>query len=194
MKATQVLILLAVLAAVYATDNEHPKYELLKQQNGYEIRAYAVDQAQVWSEASVESGYLMIAQNKCFRKLFDYIQGNNAASQSIAMTSPVSLSISEDGTTYTERFFVPAAIGQNAPTPSDPEVKLVTLTKHVVASIEFGGWATWSTWQYYQEQLIEQLHADGITLDDSMPIRLCQYNPPFEVFNRKNEIWVPIKY
>lgn len=113
MKATQVLVILAVMAAVYAGDNEHPKYQLLKQQNGYEIRAYAVDQVQVWSEATAQSDFLMVAQNSCFRKLFDYIQGNNAASQSIAMTSPVSLSISEDGTTYTERFFVPSAIGVN---------------------------------------------------------------------------------
>lgn len=101
------------MGAVYAADNEHPKYQLLNEQNGYQIRAYAVDQDQVWSESSVESGYFMVAQNKCFGKLFDYIQGNNAASQKIAMTSPVSISVNEEGTVYTERFFVPAAIGKN---------------------------------------------------------------------------------
>ncbi|MDP2324141.1 MAG: heme-binding protein, partial [Gammaproteobacteria bacterium] len=70
-----------------------PPYDVLSEQNGYEIRQYA---PQLVAEVEV-TGNFTEATNRGFRALADYIFGNNTASggdapdasESIAMTAPV---------------------------------------------------------------------------------------------------------
>ena len=64
---------------------ETPKYEVLSTHKGYEIRQY---QSHIVAEVKVTGTYKE-SVNQGFRKIADYIFGNNTASGSIAMTAPV---------------------------------------------------------------------------------------------------------
>ena len=60
--------------------NEEAKYDVIKSTTSYEIRKYS-DRLAV--EVISENG------NSGFRKLFNYISGNNEKKQEIKMTTPV---------------------------------------------------------------------------------------------------------
>ena len=60
--------------------NEEAKYDVIKSSKSYEIRKYS-DRLAV--EVISENG------NSGFRKLFNYISGNNEKKQEIKMTTPV---------------------------------------------------------------------------------------------------------
>ena len=64
---------------------ETPKYAVLSANKEYEIRQYP---GHIVAEVQVTGTYKG-AVNKGFRKIADYIFGNNTASGSIAMTAPV---------------------------------------------------------------------------------------------------------
>jgi hypothetical protein len=59
-----------------------------------------------------------------------------------------------------------------------------------VAAITFGGWANDEKIKMYKDKLNAALKAKGITHTNKF--YLLGYNPPFEVFNRKNEIIVEL--
>jgi len=71
---------------------EEPKYKVLNQDAGFELRQYAaLIVAETWVDGDMDA-----ASNKGFRVIADYIFGNNKAPQStqsskIAMTAPVTL-------------------------------------------------------------------------------------------------------
>ena len=64
---------------------EEPRYQLLEQDERFELRRYA---PRIVAEVEV-SGEFEEAGNTAFRPLADYIFGNNIAEQKIAMTAPV---------------------------------------------------------------------------------------------------------
>ena len=75
---------LLVLKLAFAI--EKAKYTVLEKEDGFEIRKY---DPQIVAETFVE-GDLENAGNQGFRRLFDYISGENTKKQSISMTAPVS--------------------------------------------------------------------------------------------------------
>lgn len=59
-----------------------------------------------------------------------------------------------------------------------------------VAAISFGGWASDSQIEKYKKKLCEALTKQGIQHNNKF--MFLSYNPPFEVFGRKNEIIVEL--
>ena len=88
MKAIKIIGALLVLLStsfVSAGDEEQPEYKLLKKEGQFEIReydSYIVAQT-VYFESKGET------QGDAFRRLFNFISGNNVAQSEIEMTSPV---------------------------------------------------------------------------------------------------------
>lgn len=177
---------------------EEPKFTLVAQFQDYEIRKYG-DRLAV--EAQQNGG-----ENAAFRKLFRYISGDNQVqgkiamtapvtqstpqSEKVAMTAPVTQSIS-DGVTVM-RFFLPQSYNlETAPQPTDPSLRLVTVSGGYYAVRIYSGRSTDANFAKNAKQLLEVLSANGIKPTGD-PIK-ATFNGPFTpFFLRRNEVMVPI--
>ena len=75
---------ICLFAYSHVMANEEAKYDIVKSNNTYEIRKYS-DRLAI--QVASTSG------NNGFRKLFNYISGNNEKNQKIEMTVPVTVTI-----------------------------------------------------------------------------------------------------
>lgn len=74
-----------LLLAGNAMAVEEAKYNVLREEDGFELREYA---SHILAETTVE-GEFEDAGNEAFGRLFKYISGNNKQQHKVAMTSPV---------------------------------------------------------------------------------------------------------
>lgn len=205
-----VMLLFGVWTAVgYAgtEDIETPKHTVVREGAGYEIREYApYIRAEVTLEgASRETLYAG------FRKVADYIFGNNSPNAKIAMTAPVLQERSdapakiamtapvlqepagEAGGRHTVSFVMPSEYTMDSlPRPNNPEVVLREVPAHRVAAVSFAGYATEGVAEKKTAALLAALARDGIKT--AGPPQTAQYNPPWTPpYMRKNEILVPVE-
>ncbi|KAE8678352.1 Sec14p-like phosphatidylinositol transfer family protein isoform 1 [Hibiscus syriacus] len=134
-------------------------------------------------------------------RLFQFIQGANLNFSRVAMTSPVVTSLIPGAgplhsSTYVIRFYLPAKFQDNPPTPL-PELNLrpYTWDPHYVAVRKFSGFATDDTVVKEAENLGTSLSlspwANSTTTTD-YTFSIAQYDPPFHLFSRLNEVWVDV--
>jgi hypothetical protein len=150
-----------------------------------EIRDY---QARLFTNVPLSNkGYKQNA-SKGFSKLGGYIFGANQRNQKIAMTSPVSMSLGEDASM---QFMVPAAISEDElPKPNQADITFKQEPQKSMAVITFSGWASDATIKEHKDALIAVLKANGI--QHSNQFYCFGYNPPYDLFFRKNEIAVEL--
>ena len=92
----------------------------------------------------------------------------------------------------TMMFMVPKKFNKETlPQPNQSQIKFKEEPAKTVAAITFGGWANDETIAKYKEQLKAALNAEGIAYTNKF--YFLGYNPPFEAFNRKNEIIVELE-
>jgi hypothetical protein len=92
----------------------------------------------------------------------------------------------------TMMFMVPKKFKKETlPQPDQSQIKFREEPAKTVAAISFGGWANDEKIEKYKQQLISALEAEGITYTNRF--YFLGYNPPFELFNRKNEIIVELE-
>lgn len=183
-----------------------PPYTVVSTHDGYEIREYS---PRLIAEVTVSGDY-EDALNRGFRRLADYIFGNNTvgtgageASASIAMTAPVLESASiamtapvlESGTEGQARrvaFVMPAEYTLDTlPKPRNPEVRIVELPTQRYAAHAFSGWVDGDRAQAEKARLVDRLTKDQRAM--AGPPELAQYDPPWTPpFMRRNEILVPL--
>jgi len=137
--------------------------------------------------------------NTGFNLLFAYIRGQNSASNTISMTSPVITSqkiamtapVVSDAKSMS--FVMPP--GKNPddiPEPQDSRVQISTLPGREVAVIRFSGYARPDEVAAAEEKLQEGLRQAGIESIGG-PF-LMRYNPPWTPgFLRRNEVGVEIR-
>jgi DNA gyrase inhibitor GyrI len=176
---------------------EMPGYEVVEEQNGYEIRRYEpMIVAQVYIEG--EYGESM---NRGFGKLAGYIFDKNRAEEpsrpevksgKIPMTSPVFTE--ETGSGHNIAFVMPGDYSmETLPKPEDPDVKLREVPSGYFAVLRFGGYATDAKVHTKTHQLKEHIEHDGLETKDS-PM-LAQYNPPWTPpYMRRNEILIEVAW
>ena len=117
-----------------------------------------------------------------------YIFGGNENNKSIAMTSPVAMSL---GDSMTMMFMVPAEYSlETLPKPNESRINFQQVPAKTVAAISFGGWSNDEKIENYKTQLIAALDAEGVSYSDRF--YFLGYNAPFEVFNRRNEVIVEL--
>jgi len=76
-----------------ASDLEEPEYEVLREHDGFEVRRYSNSiQARLLTPGNGWSG-----SSGGFRRIAGYIFGGNQSNQRIAMTAPVQMWDSEEG-------------------------------------------------------------------------------------------------
>lgn len=179
---------------------EKPSYEVLESDGDMELRHY---EPYIVAETFVEAGFER-AGNEGFRRLADYIFGNNRSRQKLQMTAPVSQSTSEkiamtapvsmhrEGELYRITFMMPSKHTlETLPEPINPDVRLREVPAALVAAIRYSG--TWSEQRYeaHRTELESWIDSRGWTTTGE-PI-FARYDPPFKPwFMRRNEILIPL--
>jgi hypothetical protein len=181
---------------------EKAKYEVVDRQGKFEIRQY---RPQIVAETVVESDF-DDAANVAFRRLFDYISGENRKKESIAMTAPVSqkggsqkiamtapVNQQRSEGNYSVTFLMPSKYTmETLPEPLDPAVKLREIAARKIAAIRYSG--SWSRKRYEANKaLLEEFIAmKGLRITGQDIF--ARYDPPFQLwFLRRNEVLIPVE-
>jgi len=155
---------------------EEANYELVKENKEYEIRKYS-DRLVIETNSTEGNG---------FRKLFNYISGNNEKNQEIKMTVPVTQEVKNGNMTM--QFYLPLKFNKdNAPKPSNSDIKILTTEGGYYAVIKYSGRSSDKNFLKNKDMLEKQLKKDNITIL-SPPIR-ASYNSPFTLpMFKRNEV------
>ena len=155
---------------------EETNYEVVKENKIYEIREYP-------NRLVIETNSV---QGNGFRKLFNYISGNNKENEEIEMTVPVTQEIKNENMTM--QFYLPSKFNKdNAPKPVDSEVKILTIEGGYYAVIEYSGRSSDKNFLNNKDILEKALKQDNL-LVLSPPIR-ASYNSPFTLpILKRNEV------
>jgi hypothetical protein len=187
---------------------EEPEFEVIETIGDIEIRQYKsfiVAETVISSDKS-RSG----ASNEGFRRLFNYISGNNTAREKIEMTAPVLQSGSEKNKgekiemtapvqqTSTEEGWVVAFVlpldytMETAPVPGDERISLREIPGRTMAVKRFSGRWNDRTIYKHQKLLMEEVNEHDIEVEGD--IEFAAYNAPFTLpFMRRNEVMIPLK-
>ena len=105
------------------------------------------------------------------------------------MTSPVHMDIGDKQSTMA--FVLPSAYNQsNLPKPNDPGISIITSEPEYVAVIRFAGFANTESINKNRSMLETALKNKGLTYYGNF--RFLGYNPPFQLFGRRNEVIVAV--
>ncbi|CAH2253183.1 Hypothetical predicted protein [Pelobates cultripes] len=195
-----VLSLLCVWGAVRAEDtsdgykapefcrkSECPKYQLVKKYDTFELRAY---EATKWITTPLEVDVFGIGIYKSFRRLSDYINGENSEGLTIKMTVPVRIYIpfiTPPAKNATMSLFVPSAL-ENPPLPKSTDVHLESFPPISVYVKSFGGYAMNSDYEKKAKILSKELTDLALQFDNTFGTAAA-YNDPLTFFKRHNEVW-----
>lgn len=209
MKASGYLFIggLFILPGV-AMATEEPKYTILNQAEDFELRRY---DPQIVAETYV-AGNQKQASNKGFKKLADYIFGNNTApsgesskismtapvkmqppsasqSQKIAMTAPVIIKKQQQNEDkWRVRFVMPSQYTmQTLPMPNNSEVKISEIPAQTYGAIKFSGLTGADKVASKTAALKAWMQSQNLKLVGEP--ELARYDPPWTLpFMRRNEV------
>ena len=183
-----------------------PDYSVLQSDELFEVREY---ETLVVAETLVDASF-DDAGGIAFRRLFGYISGDNEAATEIAMTAPVmardennsdgeKISMTapvtgqETALGWRFAFVLPSSYTlENAPMPTNPEVKLKQVPTRKVAVVRYSG--SWNKAGYEENlKLLQQWMLQSQLKADSLP-RVAGYDPPWTLpFLRRNEVMIDVK-
>ena len=176
MKRILVILISILTLSSQTMAYEEANYEVVKENKEYEIRKYS-DRLVIETNSMEGNG---------FRKLFNYISGNNEESQEIKMTVPVTQEIKNGSMTM--QFYLPLKFNKdNAPKPSNSDIKILTIESGYYAVIKYSGRSSDKNFSKNKDIFEKQLKQDNITII-SPPIR-ASYNSPFTLpMLKRNEV------
>ncbi|MFT6137786.1 MAG: hypothetical protein ACJARP_002605 [Vicingaceae bacterium] len=167
-------------------DIETYPYLVSKKYDVFEIRDY---EASLFTSVKLSDNKYKDASGKGFSILAGYIFGGNKTNEKIAMTSPVSMSLEDS---MTMMFMVPKKFKKETlPEPNQSRIKFREEPAKTIAAITFGGWANDEKIEHYKQKLKLALDAENIPYTNRF--YFLGYNPPYEIFNRKNEVIVELE-
>ncbi|MDX2416823.1 MAG: heme-binding protein [Xanthomonadales bacterium] len=197
---TLITVLLALMAG-NTMAAEEAEYSVTVQNDKLEIREYAPS---IVAEVVVSDTF-EDASGAAFRKLFNYISGDNTGRSKIAMTSPVTQKQEPEKIAMTSpvgqhksdqgwavSFMMPAFYTMDTiPIPDDPSVVLRQIPAYRAAAIRYSG--RWSEKAYKKQLLLLQEWIEEEELEITGDPLWARYNAPFTPwFMRRNEILIPI--
>ena len=197
-----VLVTLIPLIANEAQAIEKAKYEVIESDENFELRQYA---PRIVAETFVAGEFKEVG-NVGFRRLYDYINGNNISNQKIVMTAPVSQEDQSEKIAMTApvtqeqlqdqwriTFLMPAEYTmETLPKPLDPLVQLSKEPGRLMAAIRYSG--TWSQKRFEQNKQLLQAAIKKRGLKPVGQPVWARYDPPFMPwFLRRNEVLIRIQ-
>ena len=180
---------------------EEVPYTVIEQNGSFELRQYS---PHIVAETMVEGAFDQVG-NEGFRRLADYINGENRSRQSIAMTAPVRqeakpekiamtapVGQEKSGDRWRITFVMPSKYTLDTlPEPIDSRVTIEQEPGRRVAAVRYSG--TWSRKSYEENRarLLAWIEERGFK-QTAEPV-WARYNPPFMPwFLRRNEILIPV--
>lgn len=191
---------MAIVAGVAAFPAiESPQYTVVHTESDFEIRLY---RAASWITTPVEDISFTKATQIGFHKLFQYIQGSNINNSRVDMTTPVLTGIVPSAgpfctSAFAVRFYVPSEFKDNPPLPLlDSDLTVETWDEKCVAVRAFKGFA--KDTNVAQEASLLELslqktpwaNVTDETKEGEDAYTIAQYNSPFQILSRVNEVWV----
>jgi len=191
------LIILAILSVLFIASQvlikrltnktEEHEFTVLNDYGSFQIRKY---KAATFSYTVMKAQDYKTVSGTGFRRLAGYIFGRNEENQKIAMTSPVSMTMSDS---VIMKFKIPEGLDlENLPKPLDPNVRFQTEQEKIVAAIRFGGHASDRKIEKHTNELKSLLSQKGIS--HTGEFSFLGYNPPYDLINRRNEIIVEVRF
>ena len=182
---------------------EEAGYSIIEKEKGFELRQY---ESHIVAETVLEGGLDEVG-NEGFRRLYQYISGNNRKRQSISMTAPVYQEVSSEKIAMTapvgqERmggqwritFVMPLRyMMETLPEHLDARVELKRVPGRLMAALRYSG--TWSRKRYEErkDQLLELIEKRGLR-SVGEPV-FARYNSPYMPwFLRRNEVLIPVEW
>jgi hypothetical protein len=203
MPSAAVFIFFIMISTGEVMATEQAKYQLITQDDDIELREY---EPHVVAETEVDSDF-EDAGSAAFKRLFDYISGNNIAQKEIAMTAPVSQEASgenidmtspvgqrENNGRWAVSFMMPASYTyETLPLPKDPSIKLQQVPAQYKAAITYSGLWSESNYLSNKDKLEAWIRDNHYTVAGEAI--WARYNAPFTPwFLRRNEVLIPIEY
>ena len=183
-----IFILFQIYTIMSINKTETQAYKVIKVEEKFEIRYYPAATMAMISSSS--KSYRDLGSSG-FRKLAKYIFGGNSEKKQIAMTSPVYMDISD--TKSTMAFVLPSAYNQtNLPKPNDSSISIIISEPEYVAVIQFGGFASNESIDKHRAILDNELKNKGLSYYGNF--RYLGYNPPYQLFERRNEVIVALNW
>ena len=163
--------------------NEEAKYDVVKSNEIYEIRKYS-------DRLAVQA--LNTNENNSFRKLFNYISGDNETNEEIKMTIPVTQMVKKGNMTM--QFYLPSKFNKdNVPSPSRSDVEIVNIEEGYYAVIRYSGRASNKNFIKHKEILENELKKDNISI--AGPAIKASYNSPFTLpMLKRNEAMFKVNW
>jgi len=200
--------ILLLLMAGNSMAIEEPKYRVIEQAGGFELRVY---DPKIIAEVEV-SGNIKKASNKGFKLIAGYIFGDNtsrkstdstnnnekismtvpvtmqAQSEKVAMTAPVTMK--QSGEKWHMHFVMPSSYTlATLPKPNNPKVKVRQVDGAKYAVIRFSGWTDKAKVAKKTAELEKWMKSRNI-IAKGKP-ELARYNPPWTPpFFRRNEVMI----
>ena len=180
---------------------EEAEYSVSTKQDEFEIRLYTPS---IVAEVIV-NGDFENASSAAFRKLFNYISGDNTGRDKIAMTAPVSQKPEPEkiamtspvgqrasGQGWAVSFMMPASYNmETIPEPVDPSVVLREVPAYRAATIRYSGRWSEKGYRKHLALLLEWIDQNGLAISGE-PV-WARYNAPFTPwFMRRNEILIAL--
>ena len=201
--STSLFIFFIIISTGEVMATEQAKYQVITQDDNIEVRKY---ESHVVAETEVDSDF-EDAGSAAFKRLFDYISGNNIAQKEIAMTTPVSQEASgekidmtspvgqrKDNGRWAVSFMMPASYTyETLPQPKDPSIKLQQVPEQYRVSITYSGLWSESNYLSNKQKLEAWIQSNNYIV--SGEATWARYNAPFTPwFLRRNEVLIPIEY
>ena len=176
---------------------EKAKYQVIEKEGKFEIRQ---SQPQIVAETVVDADFDE-AGNMAFRRLFNYISGENRKKESIAMTAPVNQKRSSQKIAmtapvnqqqtegnYVVSFLMPSKYTmETLPEPLDSSVILRQIPACKIAAIRYSG--SWSRKKYEAKKALLEEFIKNKRLRIIGQDIFARYDPPFQIpFLRRNEV------
>jgi len=182
--------------------NEEPSYRVLESDGDFELREYS---SYIVAETYVEGKFEEVG-GEGFRRLADYIGGENKKSTTISMTAPVGQSpesekiemtspVSQERENHRWRitFMMPSKYTmETLPLPEGDRIFLKEEKSKIVAVIRYSG--TWGKNRYEDNEIKLKNWINEKGWEQMGEPVWARYDPPFMPwFVRRNEIWIPVK-
>ena len=186
---------------------EEAMYKTIQTYDDFELRQY---EPIIVAEVTVKGEFGDVGSSS-FRILFDYISGNNAPQEALAMTSPVSQQpvngqkidmttpvlqspMGESVGKYKFSFVMPSGYTlETIPIPVDNRIVIRELPAKTIAVRTYSGSWSESNYRKNEARLMQSLIAQGFKPIDE-PV-YARYNSPFSLwFMRRNESMVEVEY
>lgn len=169
---------------------EEAPCEIIQQNQDFEERKYPSGK---WVTIKKEAPAKDPISRDMFMSLFGYINGENEKGTQLDMTKPIVTQIvpGSPNNTYTMGLYLAKQFQDDPPKPNNPELTVDEWPQRVVLVRKFGGYAKDASTTTERQLLAESLRGtqgeEGTSTDGTF--YQVVYDPPFKMFNRRNEIW-----